>query len=430
MRDIRFYAAAVILMAVMTLWGYSSLHSAEGIMLSKAVEKAASENSSLIKGITLEKYDKEVIELKGEKSKLTADLIDSIVIDGNEYAFPIRIGDLSDDFTFSVSISDYADSSNNKKYAAVASMMYKGQSIATAFAQNDVNEFNDDAVITGLNFPDETNEYMPQIIIGGMDVYNSDLREMNRIYGIDSDIYGYLSFIAECDTGTYKLEHDYNSDCISKYRYMDNSESGDDYMPVVTFYDGYNTMITLPEDYSLETDELNNSMEYMELPENNEEMKAALDNLTIEDVHIQLPCTVNALMYQLGADEAMLNDYDPEISEYGGVIEYSASFSSVDFSALLEPGQQLGEARVYRISSHYLDFDNISLVESDDPSDGMDIVHDDVYSFTEYDIDDILINSYYLTDYKNNNVFYERSIYILSYESEIRYWPENLESMW
>lgn len=131
-------------------------------------------------------------------------MTDSVVIDGTECSFPITLGDLSDDFGYTFS-TVYISPEKDDKYTGVLTLSYKGRFIASGTFTSDSLEVNDSTIIDMLLFMSKTNKYLPQIMVGGIDIYNADVREMNRVYGYDSDEYGYTNFYTESSNGTYKI---------------------------------------------------------------------------------------------------------------------------------------------------------------------------------------------------------------------------------
>ena len=219
MKNFGFCAISAVLMTIIFVSGLTILRSGEGIALMTSVRSAASRNSKKISDSTLETYSKEKIPLPNEPTELTADMLDSIIIDGMEYAFPIRMGELSEEFSYSVTGCS-ADEETGAGYVGTLTLNYKAVSIASAFFESSTPGVDDDTVIFALNFFGDTNDYIPQMIVGGIDVHNADIREINRVYGYDSEEYGYRSFPAENDKGVYTLKLS-KSGGIFQLRYLE-----------------------------------------------------------------------------------------------------------------------------------------------------------------------------------------------------------------
>lgn len=131
MKNFGFCAISAVLMTVIFVSGLSILRSGEGAALMTSAKAAASRNSKRIADSTLEKYSKENITLPDEPRELTADMLDSVVIDGIEYSFPIRMGDLSEGFSYSV-MDCAADEVTGEGYVGILTLNYNGVSVASA----------------------------------------------------------------------------------------------------------------------------------------------------------------------------------------------------------------------------------------------------------------------------------------------------------
>lgn len=410
MKNFGFCAISAVLMTVIFVSGLSILRSGEGAALMTSAKAAASRNSKRIADSTLEPYSKENITLPNEPKELTADMLDSVVIDGKEYAFPIRMGDLSEGFSYSVT-GCYADEEAGAGYVGTLTLNYKAVSIASAFFESSTPGVDDDTVINKLIFRSDTNDYIPQITVGGIDVHNADVREVNRVYGYDSEEYGYLSFPVKTNEGVYKIKLN-KSGGITWLSFTDK-----DSLIYEKEFDrdiiNYTDTIILPDNYSFEEDAANSAMEYVPLPQKNEEFTEIM-NRTFDGDPLQLPCTLNALISKCGDDAYFDYYYDSfsYIKEYGvyrtsGYIKFGEN-KKVETVILITPNKPIGEAQVIEVAFH----------ASSDFIESFDIEGENPYGFFP---DEDHEGTYYLTDSKYNNINIKYYYYTISY------WAENTE---
>ncbi len=412
MKNIGFCTIAVTLMTVIFVSGYSVLRSGEGMAVMTSTRIDASKNSKKITDTTLETFSKETVTLPKAPGELTADMLDSVVIDGKEYAFPIRMGDLSDDFGYCLT-SCSADDTVPGKYSGFMTLIYKDRSIATAVIQSDIPGVDENTVIDTLNFRSETNEYFPQIIVGGIDVNHADIREMNRIYGYDSDEYGYTGFMADTKDGVYRMLLRESDNYIRQLRYRDKDSENiaDEYDRQISLY---TEKVYLPKGYSVEEDTANSEMEYIPLPEKNEEFLELMNSIILVDEPLQLPCTLNALMSEFGSD-AYFDYYNNSCSyfnEYGvystsGYIRFGDN-QKIYAELLITPGKPIGEAQVKEVA-FYANHDFIN---------GLEIEEENPYGFRPAENKK---GTYYLTHLNYNNIEVENTYFTISY------WGENTE---
>ena len=412
MKNFGFCTIAVTLMTVIFVSGYSVLRSGEGMAVMTSTRIDASKNSKKITDTTLEPFSKETVTLPKEPGELTADMLDSVVIDGKEYPFPIRIGDLSDDFGYSL-ISAGVEENVPGIYSGTLTLIYKDCPIATAFFLSDCPGVDEDAIINTITFRSDTNEYFPQIIVGGIDVNNADIREINRIYGYDSDEYGYTGFMADTDDGVYRMLLRESDNCIWQLRYRDNDSENiaDEYDRQLSLY---TENIYLPKDYSVEEDTANSEMEYIPLPEKNEEFLEIMNSIILVDEPLQLPCTLNVLMNEFG-DDAYFDYYQKNCSyfnEYGvystsGYIRFGEK-QNIYAELLITPGKPIGEAQVKEVAFY----------ANQDFLNGLDIEGENPYGFRPAENKK---DAYYLTHLNYNNIEVEDTYFTISY------WGENFE---
>lgn len=410
MKNFGFCAISAVLVTVMFVSGLSILRSGEGAALMTSAKAAASRNSKRIADSTLEPYSKEIITLPSESKELTADMLDSIIIDGKEYAFPIRMGDLSEEFGYSI-IGCVEDEEAGTGYVGTLALIYKDVSVASAVFSSNTPGVDDETVIGKLIFRSDTNDYIPQITVGGIDVHNADIREVNRVYGYDSEEYGYLSFPVETDKGVYRIKLN-KSGGISWLNFTDK-----DSLIYEKEFDrdiiNYTDTIILPENYSFEEDAANSAMEYVPLSEKNEEFTEIM-NRTFDGDPLHLPCTLNAMISKCGDDAYFdyYNDSFSYIKEYGvyrttGYIKFGDN-KKVETVILITPGKPIGEAQVIEVAFH----------ASSDFIESFDLEGENPYGFC---LDEDHEGTYYLTDLKYNNIKIEYYYYTLSY------WAENTE---
>lgn len=410
MKNFGFCAISAVLMTVIFVSGLSILRSGEGAALMTSAKTAASRNSKKISDSALEPYSKENVTLPSEPTELTADMLDSVVIDGREYAFPIRMGDLSEEFGYSV-MDCAADEVAGTGYAGILTLNYKDVSVSSACFESDTPDIDDDTVINKLIFCSDTNDYIPQITVGGIDVHNADIREVNRVYGYDSEEYGYLSFPAENDKGVYRIKLN-KSGRITWLSFTDKDsliyekEFDRDIM-------NYTDTVILPENYSFEEDAANSEMVYTPLPEKNEEFTRIMKR-AFNDDPLQLPCTLNAMISKCSDDAYFdyLNDSFSYIKEYGvyrtrGYIKFGDN-KKVETVVLITPGKPIGEAQVIEVAFH----------ASSDFIESFDIEGENPYGFC---LDEDHEGTYYLTDLMYNNIKIEYYYFTMSY------WAENTE---
>ena len=227
MRNIRFYAASSAIVLALLIFGLSLLRGAEGIVVSDRLKKKAAENTALISGSTFEEKEQKTYKLPDTPAELNADQINTIVIDGIELDFPIKVKDLPEEFDIApYYLSTVRSYDNTEKNEIDATLIYARQSIANVHIYSDETAVTDESVITDIRFSREKSRYMPQITIGRIDI-NTPLKDMDRIYGSGSDIYTYLDFFAENENGAYcigyddySLEHE-QIDYINRYYYID-----------------------------------------------------------------------------------------------------------------------------------------------------------------------------------------------------------------
>lgn len=414
MKNFFFSVAALLLMAVIFISGGSILHSGDITAKVTSARISANKNSDKITKSDLEKYSRDTSALTLEPTELTADIIKTVVVNGEKYALPIRVGDLSDNFVLSVYHHGELNE-ETQKYNGLARLSYNGKPIASASYENNIPELTDDAVITALQFNSSVNEYFPQVTAAGIDVGNADLREINRLYGYDSDEYGYDSFTAEDGGSVYFMSFlpgEKEDRSGVNLRFLEDKTELTKPRDICFFTDS----ITLPENYTIENDIANSLMEYAPIPENNDEFHEVMDLITNDAELPQLPCTLNALMSSLGDDVYFDIDSSDNWEDEFGKFTCSGAIKSdedktkyIAVEILFPPDTPIGDAQVTEIN----------LVLGYKAEEALDLEGKNPYGFV-FD-DDNSSDDAHLTELKYNNIF------ISGYRATICYWSENTE---
>jgi len=411
MKNFLFCTVSAVLMSVIFIFGFSILRSGEGMAMLVSARIASAQNSDKIKNSGLQPYEYKKTEYPSTPRTLTAEDLDSLVIDGKEIAFPIRLGDLPDEFSYSICY--FSDSWEEEGiYDCGITLRYNDAIIATASFENDMPIINDDTILTAINFLYDSNQYLPQIKIAGIDVYDADMREINRAYGYDSNEYGYSRLWADSKDGTYSMKiNTLNEDNISSLFFKEkNTESENPYNREIKLY---KDEIALPEGYAIENDTVNSEMEYIPLTEKNEEFLALMSSTSFGGDTFEMPCTLNALMSRLGKNARFITDsHVTFLGDYGvyklcGDIKLDGDIK-IYTTLLITPGKPIGEAQVIEVS----------FTANDEYWEHLDLDGENPYGLIQDANDDY---RYYLTDMKYNNY----TIYVKSIT--LSYWGENTE---
>ncbi len=360
--------------------------------------------------------------LPQEKREFTCEDFDHIFINGERYDFPLRYSELPEEFSLSLFTSKKDESAEKEgiiRYSFTFNLYYNDLYWALGSYHSDKNEYDpDNVVIDALMFLAlDKNKYLPQVIIGGLDAYDTDPAAVDRVYGYGAEDY----YCPNYNVKAADMKHEYVlrlfDDKVGAFVYYDvGINKGKQYV-TLTKEEYY-----LPEDYSPEADEVNNSMEYKPVPENNDKLQLALENLTVYGNKVKLPCTVNSLLYTLRDTGAYIemdssadyqNGYD--LFRDVGVVRTDDRSFMIDF--LFAPGQSIGDARVIGILATDVPDDHIEIsgIDRDDP-----LNSDERYGVTYSEEDEI----YMLTDYEFNNVS-------IGYKGmmKIYCWGENLTAV-
>ncbi len=359
--------------------------------------------------------------LPEEKREFTYEDFDHIFINGERYDFPLRYNELPEEFSLKFNSSQKYEAAEKEgiiRYGFTFSLYYNDICWALGSYYSDKNEYDPNNVVikTLMFIGKDKNKYMPQVIIGGLDVFDTDPAAVDRVYGYGSEDYYCSRYIVKAAV----KEHAYLllmfDNKVADFGYYENEAR--DVKSVTLTKDEY----YLPEDYSPEADEVNNSMEYMPVPENNDKLQLALENLTVYGNKVKLPCTVNSLLYTLRDTGAYIEmDSTADYQDGYGLFKCSGEINTNDgifyIEFLFAPGQSIGDARVIGISSTEIPADNIEISGIDR---GEPLNSDERYGVTCNEED----KKYMLTDYEYNNVF-------IGYRGnmEIYCWGENLTAV-
>lgn len=384
---------------------------------------SASLNSGNISIAEVAEEKMAVPPLPQEKREFTCEDFDHIFINGERYDFPLRYNELPEEFSLRFNGSKKDEAAEEKgieRYIFSFYLYYNDICWAFGNYYSDKNEYApDNIVIEMLLFIGVyKNKFQPQVIIGGLDAYDTDAAAVDRVYGYGAEDYYCPNYNAEAAD----MKHEYIlrmfDDKVGAFQYYDiDMNNGIQYVTLTK--DEY----CLPEDYSPEADEVNSSMEYVPVPENNDRLQLALENLTVYGNKVKLPCTVNALLYTLKDTGAYIEDMDHTADYYSeydlfkcaGKIDTDDGIFYIEF--LITPGKGIGDARVIGISASGKSADDIEIsgIDKNRPS-----MSDERYGLT-YSED---AEKYILTDYEYNNVF-------IGYNGDIdiSYWGENLTAV-
>ncbi len=454
MKKIWFNIITLLLMTVIVAAMIALMFTGRGVIMSGKVKSMAEDNADKIKveerqlptGRAQLDYD------PYESRQITEDTFNHIYVDGERCDFPINLNQLPDSFSWVItSCNKNGDSTGDAdKYIYWVNLYYNDVLWAYGFFYSDVNNhIPEDIVITDLAlYANEGSEYVPQIVVGGFDIGEADIRSINKAFGYGTDEYGYEYLYAPADDGKNTIKVclkslGYDGVCITRLEYLREEYVG----PVsdLIIYDD-SMELKLPEDYDVNKDEVNNSLKYQSIPEDNKDMKVALENMRVHGKTFALPCTVNAMIDAFCYDEqgnyimkeldsiVIYNSNIEKDEDYGvQIISFKDTYGELEFTAILKPGQDIGDATVISVASEYITFDNIhSIYKKELEGTGESGFEYDVnYTFTSSGPMNDKRQEYfkhYLTDYEYNNVYVETVCGAIGYV-KVSYWPENLEKM-
>lgn len=338
---------------------------------------AAQSNSGNIQIAEINIDKMEIPPLPTEYTEYTYEDMNHIYINGVKYDFPLKYNELPDEFTIkleAIKPDDIAAEKGLERYSFMTSLYYNNINWAHGIFSSDTDVYDENNVVIEILtfFGFENSDYLPQVVIGGVDVYDADPIAVDRAYGYNIKDYYCSHYTVDAADPAYEYIMRMFSDKISLFGYYPKSDS--EYIGIELTTDKY----YLPEDYRIEYDAVNNELEYTPIPEKNEEFKYALDNLTIHDRKITLPCTVNALLYALRETGAHLEEIKyPTYKEGYDVIKCEAYLITntglFPMEFLITPGYGIGDAQVLMLSaqgnySQYMQINGI-----DDSENGLDL---------------------------------------------------------
>lgn len=407
MKNLRFCVASLILSAVIVISGYSIIRSGSGLALMLGNKITAAENAENIQGSSLTPYDKQPVVIPDKATELTSEILGSITIDGISLSVPMKLGELPDEFSYrTITYAEEKDKNGKMtgKYNGIYKLIYNEQAICNFIISDTKAVPDENTIINRFSFSSSTNKYLPQITVAGFDVSDTNIRDFNRIYGYDSDEYGYSTLKIKEKDRRYYISLSPDSNSIYGVGCFENTDTAIAYYPHLWIYEPDN--IVLPENYTPENDEANNAMEYIPIPEKNDELKELITNFDFMDTKISLPCTLNSLAHATSKtfyfNNAEISGWQDEYGKFVATVRLGPAYVDV----LITPGQPLGDAQVIEISGYSSRSEElIEQIKADNP-----------YGFNYIEKFDI----YYLTDYERNNIKIEGSHITYSY------WPENL----
>ncbi len=356
------------------------------------------------------------------KREFTCEDFDHIFINGERYDFPLRYNELPKEFSLklaSLQKDKEAEKRGKVRYNFMYDLYYNDLHWATGISYSDNSEADPNNVVINIFIfiGTDKSKYLPQVIIGGLDVYDTDPVAVDRVYGYGMEDYYCSQYRIDAEDRNHIYIISLSNDSVGLFGYYDIYSENIIKNAALTKEEYY-----LPEDYSPEADKANSSLKYKPVPEKNGGLQLALENLTLYGKKIKLPCTVNSLLYTLKDTGAYIDelDYARYQNEYdlfkvSGGLKTNYGDSGIDF--LFAPGKGIGEGQVISISVSGKNSDNIEIpgIDKGDPSKS-----DERYGVT-YNEDD---KKYMITDYEYNNIF------IWEYgDIEVSYWGENLTAV-
>ena len=354
-----------------------TLRTGNGVKEMLGAKIAAQSNSKNITLIENKAEKMEIPPLPTENTEYTYEDMNHIYINGVKYDFPLKYNELPDEFTVKLEMiepDEIAAKKGLERYSFMTSLYYNNVNWAYGIFSSDTDVYDENNVVIEilifLGF--ENSNYMPQVVIGGVDVYDADPIAVDRAYGYNIKDYYCSLYNIEAADPNYEYIMRMFSDKVSLFGYYPNNGLDNESIEFIS------TEYYLPEEYIIENDTINNELEYIPIPEKNEEFKYALDNLTIHDRKITLPCTVNALLYALRETGAHLEEIKyPTYKEGYDVIKCEAylitNTGRFPMEFLITPGNGIGDAQVLMLSaqgnySQYMQIDGI-----DDSENGLEL---------------------------------------------------------
>ena len=230
------------------------------ILGAKATAQSNSEDIILIENKAAKM---EIPPLPNEHTEYTYEDMNHIYINGIKYDFPLKYSELPDEF--SIKLDSEKKGTKNMYYSSV--LYYNNICWGNGLSSADNVTYNEDnVVIDKLLFAgNDKSEYLPQIVIGGIDAYDADLVALDRAYGYNSKDYYNQHYCVTAEDPNYRYHLSVLTDSVTLFGYYPNNT--EEYKSIAFTTREY----YLPEDYCIEDDTVNNTLEYTPISEKNEE---------------------------------------------------------------------------------------------------------------------------------------------------------------
>lgn len=286
--------------------------------------------------------------MRSKPAELTVNDLRSIYIGGKKYAFPCTLADLAADYDVMVISAEYDEECCI--YSCYAYAYWHDLAILEIrFDSPEENSPFDECVVRSLGanmFSTHISGCTPQIVIAGMDIYDTDYEEMlylteiadmeyipdKYIYFPINDRYsGYVAWNMEKPNG--------NKYILRKINYIPDYDTNEfkkiSYKDLLIF----DSEITLPEDYSPEKYPGIPSENYPEIIDHEEDISPDIRKYNM---------TVYELMNKAGVHSLEIYyDYSVIDNEDYWVICCNVKDKNTNVFGLLKEDQQLGEAAVF-----------------------------------------------------------------------------------
>ncbi len=201
-----FYFLATILMFVIFASVIGLMFTGKGLLMYGKVEKMADANTDNIKVVEREVPTGKAM-LEYDPRSIDENTFNHIYVDGIKCDFPLKLNELPEAFTWSVrSVAINGDSEGiNDNYAYKVNLYYNDVLWACGYYYHETDSyFPDDIVITTLLlYANEGTEYVPEVIAGGFDVKNADIKSVNKAFGYASEEFGYQCFYSPSQDENY-----------------------------------------------------------------------------------------------------------------------------------------------------------------------------------------------------------------------------------
>lgn len=436
MRNIRFCTAVVLLMSVMTLLGYSLLRTAQANLPMLHARLYSGTHEEEITDINAETFTHKEVPLPDFQNGIQAEDMKYFTVDGKMLSFPLRLGDLPEDFSYewTACCKRYEDGNVIPgQYTGEVGLLYQGQFVAEAWFSEDQLDVDAETLLTAIRIPVCFSANKPQIIVGGMDVnaINDDtMKEIHVSNGMD---WWAAAVYASDESGCYSIEctdSDLVNTCVA-LRYTGVSEN---YHHRVNMDYSYE----LPEDYDPAKDTVQAAMQFTPLQEKNSQWLEIVEQLAIGGKQENpFPCTLNALMYRLGGcyiSEMSNGDgsyrQDKKATEIHCYILDEDEYILCGVTVLVPWGCTLGDAQVVAID---VNMDSDMVVNTTAAKELMEQIRsgENPYGFQVAERD-MIKKTYTLTDDPDCTVILvdpEERYKIYKQELEIRYLPDEEEPL-